>query len=90
MQVVINIDDAIYKRTMVYKGEQFSDNDDLLGELITAVNNGTPLPKGHGDLTDKDTINLDEEDFYDGSDYVRAIEAVIDAPTIIEADRSKG
>jgi hypothetical protein len=46
MQVVINIDDAIYNRAMVYKGEQFPDNDDLLGALITAVNNGTPIPKG--------------------------------------------
>ena len=56
MQLVINIDDAIYKRAMVYKGEQFPDNDDLLGALITAVANGALLPKGHWELKDADAM----------------------------------
>ena len=34
-----------------------------------------------------DAINLCEEDFYDGADYVRAIDAIIDASTIVEADK---
>lgn len=50
MQEVISLDDNIYKRAMVYKGEQFPDNDDLLGALITAVTNGAPLQKDMGNL----------------------------------------
>ena len=80
MQIVINIDDAVYKRAMVYKGEQFPDNDDLLGALITAVANGTPLPKGHGRLIDGDEL---ESRMKIGYCIVR------DAKTIIEADSEK-
>ena len=77
MQIVINIDDAIYKRAMVYKGEQFPDNDDLLGALITAVNNGTPLPKGHGRIVDIDKLDLHK--LIDGAYF----------EPILEADRSE-
>lgn len=51
MQIVINIDDDFYKRAMVYKGEQFPNDDDLLSALIIAVNNGVPLPEGAEILT---------------------------------------
>jgi hypothetical protein len=51
------------------------------------IANGIPLPKGHGDLKDIDAINLYEEDFYEGADYERAIDAIVGAPTIIEADK---
>ena len=73
MQIVINIDDNFYKRAMVYKGEQFPDNDDLLSALITAVNNGVPLPKGHGRLVDADEIlnhaHIEEDE--DGDIFVK-------------------
>jgi len=93
MQLVINIDDNFYKRAMVYKGEQFPDNDDLLSALITAVNNGVPLSKGHGDLIDRSQI-----------EYMKAIHDLkwgkitasecatkikYSAPTIVKADRSE-
>lgn len=81
MQVVINIDDAVYKRAMVYKGEQFPDNDDLSGALITAVANGTPLPKGHGRL-------FDERDIVNGN-YEIIGNRIYELEPIVEADRSE-
>lgn len=46
MQIVINIDDDVYKRALVYKGVQLASNSaNDLSELITAIANGTPLPK---------------------------------------------
>ena len=81
MQIVINIDDDVYKRALVYKDVQLASNKaNDLSELITAVANGTPLPKGHGKLKDVDVII---NTLRDG--YVRAcIEE--DVPTIIEAE----
>lgn len=48
--------------------------------LIKAIGNGTPLPKGHGCLIDKDAL-------IGRIHGVRSITAVLDAPVIIEADR---
>lgn len=46
--------------------------------VINAIKNGTPLPKGHGRLKDVDNIFSYSEDLY---------EAIDCAPTIIEADK---
>lgn len=81
MQIVIDIDSYILEHCKRHVREHYANN------IEEAIANGTPLPKGHGDLKDIDAINLYEEDFYDGADYVRAIDAIIDAPTIIEADK---
>jgi hypothetical protein len=87
MQVVINIGDNFYKRAMVYKSEQFPDNDDLLSALITAVNNGVPLPKGHGRLIDADEINLKDISPVDGFSVYGATAEDIDlTPTVLEAE----
>ena len=68
--------------------------------LVDAVMNGTPLPKGHGDLMDRDRIDwygcTTEEDCpykdRDCKDCMRAecYKPQIDAlPTIIEADKGE-
>ena len=52
MQIVIDIDDDVYKRFM----------DDYVGcpDIIYAVRKGIPLPKGHGRLIDlNDLYDLD-------------------------------
>lgn len=46
MQIIINIPDEAYE---LLKNKQVLDN---IAECIIA--NGTPLPKGHGDLIDRD------------------------------------
>lgn len=46
MQIVMEIDDDVYKRALVYKGERLTSNiANDLSELITAVANGTPLDR---------------------------------------------
>ena len=57
MQIVINVDNELYK----YFSKRKSMHDDgyfsHVGKLIKALRDGTPLPKGHGDL--KDVLDLD-------------------------------
>ena len=55
---------------------------EILWDVTSAIVNGTPLPKGHGDLKDADTM----WDIYHSNDY-DFYEALDDAPTIIEADK---
>lgn len=84
MQIVINIDDDVYKRALVYKDIQLASNKaNDLSELITVVANGTPLPKGHGDLKDIAEI----ERLWQKGDYDSIVSALLFAPTIIEADK---
>lgn len=48
---------------------------------IKAIKSGTVLPKGHGDLVDRDTITVEEDVYF--QNYI------IHAPTIIEADKGE-
>lgn len=63
----------------------------LIGSLITSFKNGTPLPKVHGDLIDKDVIikryerDCGKRIYVDN--FIHDIE--LNIPTIIEADRGR-
>lgn len=104
MQIVIDIPDEMYqeiKETFkVISGSRSSKRFDYI--LFNAVNTGTPLPKGHGDLIDRSKIykaipaeednctgvgmTLDEMDAY--NDGIDAMYSLVHgAPTIIEADK---
>ena len=89
MQIVIDIPEEEYE--LVRHGNK-SYKTEL--ELMNAVANGTPLPKGHGDLIDRNNIevlrlgNLTRQ--YDkGFDagVTCMVNRILDAPTIIEADK---
>lgn len=89
VELVIKIPEESYK---ALKSGIFIDFGERSGKTILqsfcrAIHNGTPLPKGHGDLVDVNTINLYEDEFYDGADYARAIGAINDASIIIEANK---
>lgn len=79
MQIVIDISEDTYIATC---------NESMLPpdvkNVVNAIKNGTPLPKGHGRLVDADKITFSR--FYDGADYVQARRQINDVPTIIEAD----
>lgn len=50
MELLIKVDERAYKKCVELKS---SDDMGVLGfHLINASANGTPLPKGHGDLID--------------------------------------
>ncbi len=84
MQIVIDIDEEIYKRTLPYKNISiFSD----YSALMHVVANGVPLPKGHGRLIDADEINLQDISPVDGFSVYGATAEDIDlTPTVLEAE----
>lgn len=82
MKVVIDISEELYAKvpTLVNKGSIW------IGDVLEAVENGTPLPKGHGRLIDADEIQFENTEFDTYGDYCIAFDAIDYAPTIIEAD----
>jgi hypothetical protein len=88
MQIVINIDEVIYKRILPYKDVPVISNlANDFPELIHAVANGVPIPTGHGRLIDADAINLKDISPVDGFSVYGATAEDIDlTPTVLEAD----
>ena len=87
MKIVINIPEELYKKISLNNppyGEDFP--------LYYAVRNGTPLPKGHGDLIDINNINeitLEDSLHYMSHKKGDEVEWYIDAPIIVEADTTR-
>jgi len=81
MKIVIDIDDSYkeYIDKIPYIFNYLRAGTDFHKHILKALQNGTPLPKGHGRLIDADErrTEIDEEDRW-----------VVDlAETIIEADK---
>lgn len=94
MQIVIDIDEEYIKqidriRFLIGGKEDRS----LQINVINAIKNGTPLPKGHGRLIDADALGEKEECYLNEDESISFFyvysEYIIDAPTIIEADKSE-
>lgn len=76
MQIVIEIPDGCYEEL---NSGRFPVQDAY--RLVAWIKNGTPLPKGHGDLIDREELlklSLDKANY--PSNYIKY------APTIIEKD----
>lgn len=73
MKIVIDIDDSIYHRFVA----GFANDDDacLIQQLFK---NGTLLPKGHGELIDKDIV-LDMMNYGILEEYITVMGGVIPA-----------
>ena len=95
IELVIKIPEEIYNRF----GYEYSE-ENLISKytndaILEAFCNGTPLPKGHGDLIDRNDLLK----HYDNTTYHNGIEErkihfvqigyVNDAPIIIEADTAE-
>lgn len=103
MQIVIELPDETYK-DIKEENSIYGINNGLsariTGKVVGAIQNGTPLPKGHGRLIDADDLRLDiighkysnnfcEEHNIDWSINLGMLNILLaDAPTIIEADKS--
>ena len=74
MQIVIEIDEEVYNDAMNHI------SNGLCKYSNEAIRNGTPLPKGHGDLIDRDELSPKIHG-------AKSIVAVLDAPAIVKADR---
>lgn len=89
MQIVIDIDENLYTR-LFDNGVEFNTDDKY--DLERSVRHGTPLPKGHGDLIDRnELLGLSYEivSKYCEFDEVVNVTDIKDAPTIIEADKAE-
>ena len=79
MKLIIDIDEDVYNeiKSIVRKPES-------LYPLDVSIRNGTPLPKGHGDLIDRDETmgTWSNKYFYQGvplENYIDEVPAVIPA-----------
>lgn len=77
IELVIKIPEEMY--ASIHNGMRYTDDVRYIMDLIE---NGTPLPKGHGDLKDIETFKLTYGN--DGAYY--RFKDIIDAPTIIGAE----
>ncbi len=91
MQIVINIDEKIYKRILPYKDVPVISNlANDFPEITHAIANGVPIPTGHGRLIDADEINLKDISPVDGFSVYGATAEDIDlTPTVLEADEAE-
>ena len=78
IELVINIPEENYKR-IISNNAKWTD----VLRLERDVMNGTPLPKGHGDLKDIESFKLT---YGNEGAYFRYKDVIL-APTIIEADK---
>lgn len=81
MQIVIDLSEEDFIAIRDCHAKIGEDLFNLERNMALAIRNGTPLPKGHGDLIDRNTITVEEDVYF--QNYI------IHAPTIIEADRGK-
>lgn len=85
MQLVIEISDTL---------KRIADNEDAKtfshivwqALLMDAIKNGQTLPKGHGDLIDRNELRCERADFDTYNDYCIMFDEIDNAPAIIEAD----
>ena len=85
MQIVIDIHEKDYK-LVLHRGY-------VPNSVISAIENGIPLPKGHGRLIDADALKMDKRvcgDRYLSKTSLFVANKIIEqASTIIEADKAE-
>ncbi|MEE3309445.1 hypothetical protein [Sharpea azabuensis] len=90
MQIVIDIDEHIYKQIMADSEVYVLDNEVDRILIENAIYNGTPLPEHHGRLIDSEALG---NYFWDNRsklfEYKDLQIAIDNAPTIIEGDDSE-
>ena len=90
MKIAIDIPEEIVEWINEYYYIIKGFNGEKIGIIVDAIKNGIPLPKGHGRLGDLDAL-YDEISSWGMNDYEPSdlIDAIDDAPTIIEADKAE-
>lgn len=84
MDLVINISECTYKA----KQRLVANQKRMIDEVDIAIANGTPLPKGHGDLIDRGELKTHFVGTEQGTDLEVYLEStIIDAHVIIPADK---
>lgn len=85
IELVIKISEDSYKATCI--GSMLPSD---VENVVNAIKNGTPLPKGHGDLIDADVLRNETESWgmndYEPSDFIDEIDR---ADVVIKADKKQ-
>ena len=78
IELVIKIPEDVYKKTIFYR--EFKDLNDCI-TTIKALEKSIPLPKGHGDLIDRQSLidNGIEKGFCDWYDEIKMADTIIEA-----------
>ena len=98
IEVVIKIPEECYKQiqkhifSIAYDAIKTKEEKKQVEEIfnvVLAIKNGTPLPKGHGRLKDIDWIDDNCENHYSDTDgsWCYRWKDIDNAPTIIKADK---
>lgn len=92
MKLIINISDKTYEiiKNMVYFYNSQRSGNEITKEILTAIKQGIPLPKGHGDLIDRDELLADSYPIDDwGGNEINIVDVmtVKMADAIIKADK---
>lgn len=92
MKLLIELDEEVFNEIVSADDASHLSRAFLKGSHLyfkESLQNGTPLPKGHGRLIDADKIQFENTEFDTYGDYSRAFDAIDYAPTVIEADKEK-
>ena len=103
MEIVIKIPEECYKQiqkhifSIAYDAIKTKEEKKQVEEkfnVVLAIKNGTPLPKGHGRLIEEPTEEIINKTIGGKNDFADCIRDSVttvfyNAPTIIEADRSE-
>lgn len=96
IDLVIKIPENTYKRIQALSKDDYFEHD-ICGNSMRRIAEGTPLPVGHGDLTDKNyLLNILQCEEYENCTWRNCSECnrercikrydVLNAPTIIKAE----
>lgn len=84
IEVVIKIPEEVKNRLCF--GVTYSKDIQVVCE---ALNDGTPLPKGHGRIGDLDALRCENTDFDTYNDYCTMFDEIEAAETILDADTAE-
>lgn len=93
MQIVINVDEIIYRKSLYLDSEHFSITFEELREIMLSIQNGKVFPIFHGRIIDADEVRAINERFigYLDDDMIARLNIALEkhTTTLIEERRNK-
>lgn len=86
MKIVIDIPENVYKY-LKQEWVKVPEDDSVINQIMHGILHGIVLPKGHGDLIGRNTVQMSAEKFHSLGDLHTAQWVVDNAPAVIPADK---